>query len=88
MQFDIQVLIEIQLVSIGAFLLESSVVLFILSYNIRFIRKKSCRFQIENETSKMSGSNEVLNFIVVLQGILVHEELMRLVHSANSHITA
>ena len=36
----------------------------------------------------MCSSNEVLNFVIVLEGVLVYKEFVRLVHTAERHITA
>lgn len=88
LQFDIQVLVKVKLMRIRALLLESCVVLFVLRDHVRFVGKETCWLQVQDQPSKMSCSNEVLDFVVVLQCVLVDQELVRFVHATNCHVAA
>lgn len=86
MQIDIQILIEVKLVSIRSLGLESSIVFFVLCYYIGFVGEETRRLQIQDETSEMRRRDEVLYLVVVLKGVFVHEEFVCLVHTAQGHI--
>ena len=59
-----------------------------LSYDVRFLGEYASWLQIQDETREMSGSYEVVDFVVSIHGVLVGQELMRCVHAAERHVAA
>ena len=86
LQVDVEVLIEVKFVRVRAFGLEGRVVLFVLCYHVRLVGEEASWLQVEDEAGEVRRRDEVLYFVIVLQGILVDEELVRPVHSAERHV--
>ena len=86
--FNIKTLIEVQLMSVGALSLESLEVLPMLRNHVRLGGEDSLRLQVENESSEMSGCDEVLHLVVALHSILIGQELVKsIIHTAERHVT-
>lgn len=74
--------------SICSLLLESLEVFLVLRNDFRFVAEYARGLQIEDKSSKMRRCYEVLNLVITLESITVGQELVDVVHGAQSHVAA
>jgi hypothetical protein len=88
LHLNVEILIEVKLVRVRTLLLEGSVVLFVLGDYIGLVGEEARRLEVQDEACEMRCRDEVLYFVIVLQGVLVDEELVSPIHSAQRHVAA
>jgi hypothetical protein len=86
--FDVEVLVEIELESVGALGLESLEVLLVLSNYVRLRSKYSSGLKVEDLTSKVRGCDEVLQFVIAGHRVFESQESVSIVHTTQGPVAA